>query len=51
MLNVGLSRNWARLVFPAVPVIYGNIDIMHYANYQWEGIYYKYGSDRMSQCD
>ena len=37
MLNVGLSRNWVRLVFPAVPmfmfvycfepVIYGTIDI------------------------
>ena len=61
MLNVGLSRNWVRLVFPAIPMfffiyccqpfIYGNIDIMHYANYQWEGIYYKYGADRMSQCD
>ena len=61
MLNVGLSRNWVRIIFPAVPmfffiycfepVIYGTIDIQHYANYQWEGIYYKCGSDRITQCD
>ena len=61
MLNVGLSRNWVRLIFPAVPmffavycmepVIYGTIDIQHYANYQYEGVYYKFGSDRMPQVD
>ena len=60
-LNVGLSRNWVRIMFPFVPmflfvytfqpVIYGTIDVQHYANYQWEGIYYKYGGDRMTQCD
>ena len=40
MINVGLSRNWVRLIFPTVPVfffiymmspvIHGNVNIMHY---------------------
>ena len=53
ILNVGLSRNWVRLAFPLVPlfffaymwqpVIHGTIYIQHFNNYQWEGVYYKYG--------
>jgi len=61
MINQQLSRNWVRFIYPAVPmffmiyllqpVIYGIIQHDYYANYQWEGIYHKYGKDRMVYCD
>ena len=61
MINVGLSRNWVRLVFPSVPifffiymcspVIHGTVNDQAYNNYQWTGVYYKYGSDRMNVVD
>ena len=61
MINVGLSRNWVRLIFPSVPVfffiymmspvIHGNVNHMHYQNYQWTGVYYKYGADRLPMVD
>lgn len=45
MINVGLSRNFVRLIFPTVPmfffvymmspVIHGQINNEHYMNYQW----------------
>ena len=51
-LNVGLSRNWVRLVFPAVPifffiymlqpVLHGHCYNMHYNNYQWVPVYHKF---------
>lgn len=51
-LNVGLSRNWVRLVFPIVPlfllfyswqpVVHGTIYMKYYNNFQWDGVYYKY---------
>ncbi|CDW83290.1 UNKNOWN [Stylonychia lemnae] len=60
-LNVGLSRNWTRIAFPIVPVfffvymwnpiIHGTTYIQHYNNYQWEGIYFKYGSNRPVYTD
>ena len=56
MLNLMLSRNWARFVYPMVPVFFfvycmkpliqGNIDVKHYQNYQHESVYYKYGANR-----
>ncbi len=61
ILNVGLSRNWTRIAFPALPlfwmmymwqpVIHGNIYNQHFLNYQWEGIYYKYTANKMSYTD
>ena len=61
MINQGLSRNFVRLVFPTIPifffvymmspVIHGHINNMHYNNYQWQGVYYKYGADRMPMVD
>jgi len=61
IINVGLSRNFVRFIFPAVPlflivymiqpVVHGNINNMHYMNYQWKGIYFKYGADRMPMVD
>ena len=61
ILNVGLSRNWARLVYPCVPmflmiylmqpVIYGTIDLKYNNNYQCEGIYHKFGAIRMPYVD
>ena len=60
-LNVGLSRNWVRVVFPLVPlffftymwqpVIYGNIYNQHFNNFQWETVYFKYGSSRPVYTD
>ena len=61
MINVGLSRNWVRLIFPTIPmffavymmspVIHGQINNEHYMNYQWEGVYFKYGGDRLPMVD
>ena len=61
VLNIGLSRNWTRIAFPILPVIFfiymwnplihGNIYIMHNHNFQWEGVYYKYGSNRPVYTD
>ena len=61
MLNIGLSRNWVRLVFPAVPmfffiymwqpVLHGTVNNQHYMNYQWKGVYFKYGADRLPMVD
>ena len=33
------------------PVIHGNINNMHYMNYQWTGVYFKYGADRLPMVD
>ena len=61
MINVGLSRNFVRLIFPTIPifffvymaspVIHGHITNMHYMNYQWKGVYFKYGADRLPMVD
>jgi hypothetical protein len=61
MVNVFPSRNWARFIFPTVPmfffiymlqpVIHGVIYMKHYNNYQWETVYHKYGSNQMPYCD
>lgn len=61
MINIGLSRNWVRFMFPmvvpflfvyiALPIIHGNINVKHYRNYQWTGVYHKYGADRMPMVD
>ena len=59
--NLNLSRNWTRLVFPLIPmfffvyfmqpIVHGVTYIQHYNNYQWESVYYKYGSTRMIYTD
>lgn len=61
ILNIGLSRNWVRLAYPVVPlflfmymwqpIIHGTIYIQQYNNYQWEGIYFKYGQNRPIYTD
>ena len=61
ILNLALSRNWVRVVFPLVPVFYmvymmqpvihGHTYVMHYNNYQWESIYFKYGGNRPVYTD
>ena len=60
-INVGLSRNFVRLVFPVIPcfffvymmapVIHGKVNDQAYMNYQWEGVYFKYGGDRTPMVD
>ena len=60
-LNVGLSRNWTRLAFPIMPlfffmymwqpIIHGTVYINHHNNYQWESVYYKFGSNRPVYTD
>ena len=61
ILNVGLSRNWTRIAFPLFPlfmfvyifqpVIHGTTYIQHFNNFQWEGIYYKFGNNRPVYTD
>ena len=61
ILNIGLSRNWARIAYPILPLffymymweplIHGTIYEQHYNNYQWEGVYYKYSSNRPVMVD
>jgi hypothetical protein len=61
MVNVFPSRNWAKFVFPAVPmfffiymlqpVLHGHVYNMHYNNYQCESVYHKYGSIRIPYAD
>jgi len=61
MINQGLSRNFVRIVFPAVPVflfvymvspvIHGVVNNQQYLNYQWQGVYFKYGGDRLPMVD
>ena len=61
MVNIGLSRNFVRFMYPMVPmfffiymaepVIHGNVYVKHYNNYQWESIYHKYGQNRMVYTD
>ena len=61
ILHLGLSRNWVRFVFPMIPmffmvymmepVVWGIIDLKYNNNYQWEGIYHKFGSTRMVYSD
>ena len=61
MVNVFPSRNWARFIFPAVPmfffvymmqpVIHGEIYWQHYDNYQQEALYHKYASKRITYVD
>ena len=61
MLNVGLSRNFVRLMFPTVPLflfayslqpaIHGTVYNQAYNNFQWETVYHKYGAKvRPFQC-
>merc|ERR1712226_958773 len=60
-LNVGLSRNWPRLMFPMMPMflfVYSLQPALHgttynqaYNNYQWETVYHKYGSNRICYVD
>ncbi len=60
-INVGLSRNWTRLAFPVLPLfffvymweplIHGHIYIHHFNNYQWETVYFKFGSTRPTYTD
>ena len=55
-INVGISRNYTRLMFPMVPmflffyvcqpIIHGNIYIKHYNNFQWDVLYFKMGKNR-----
>lgn len=61
MQNVFPARNWARFIFPAVPmfffiymmepVIHGNVYYLYFNNFQWESVYHKYGSNRMVYTD
>ena len=61
ILNIGLSRNWTRIAFPALPLFFliytlqpithGMLYIQHHNNYEWEGVYYKYGTSRMVYTD
>ena len=61
ILNVGLSRNFVRFIFPTIPafffvymcspVIHGHIGNQQYMNYQWKGVYFKFGSDRLPMVD
>ena len=61
IINVGLSRNFVRFIFPTIPVfffvymaspvIHGQINNTAYMNYQWQGVYFKYGSDRLPMVD
>ena len=61
ILNIGLSRNWVRLAFPLLPlfffvymwepILHGTIYIQQYNNFQWEGVYYKFGSNRPVYTD
>ena len=56
MLNVGISRNFTRLLYPfapvflmfyvAQPIIHGTIYIKHYNNFQWEAQYFKFSKNR-----
>jgi len=61
MLNVGLSRNWPRLLWPMAPMflfayslqpaLHGTVYIQAYNNYQWETVYHKFGSNRITYVD
>ena len=61
MLNVGLSRNFVRLMFPTVPLflfayslqpaIHGTVYNQAYNNFQWETVYHKYGANRITYVD
>ena len=33
------------------PVIHGKVNDQAYMNYQWEGVYFKYGGDRTPMVD
>ena len=56
MINIGITKNFVRFMFPFVPmfffffiaqpIIHGNIYIMHYNNFQWESIYFKFTMNR-----
>ena len=56
MLNVGLSRNWARLMYPMVPmfmffytmqpVIHGHVYITQYNNFNTDALYFKFSRNR-----
>ena len=55
-LNVGITRNFVRFMFPIVPmffffyigqpVIHGNIYVKHYDNFQWDSLYFKFSMNR-----
>ena len=61
MVNLWLSRNWVRLVFPMVPMfffaymcqpfIHGWTYINWYNNYQWQSVYHKLETHRMVYGD
>lgn len=60
-MNVGISRNFARLLFPFVPmffffyicqpIIHGNIYIKHHNNFQWDAMYFKFSTNRPCMTD
>ena len=60
-LNIGLSRNWSRVVFPFVPLFFffyiaeplthGTIYIKHYNNFQWDALYHKFSTNRPLMTD
>ena len=61
VLNVGISRNFTRLMFPCVPmffffyicqpIIHGNIYYKHFNNYQWDAMYFKFSMNRPLYSD
>ena len=60
-INVGISRNYTRIMFPAVPMfffvyicqplIHNNIYEKHYNNYQWDAMYFKFSMNRPLMSD
>ena len=61
MLNLALSRNWTRFVFPAVPafffiymmkpIIHGTVNIQHYNNYSYKTVYHKFQQEKIPYTD
>ena len=61
MINVGLSRNIVRLLFPTVPVfffiymmqpiIHGTVNIQHYNNYSYKTVYHKFQQEKIPYTD
>jgi len=61
MVNIGLSRNFVRFMYPMVPmfffiymaqpVIHGNVYVKWYNNYQWQSMYNKFQANKMVYAD
>lgn len=61
LINFWLAKNWIRLVFPIVPafffmyicqpILHGTVYIKHYNNFQWESLYFKFGTNRHLYSD